>query len=404
MGLFQRLFSRQAEPVQAAITSQDLALILRGEDGGYISPRTALHTACVLRCVDLLSASLAMLPMRIVDRQTRAEAASHPLNQLLAWEPNNWQDAFQFRRLMEMRRICSGNAYALIIRSGSRVVALQPLDDGRVSVEQENDWSLVYNVSMKSGAVRRLTGRDILHLRDLSVDGVIGDARTKLAAEAIRVARDAERAQARMFSNGMLVGGALSHPKTLTDAAHKRLRESLEARYSGAENAGKWLLLEEDMKATRFSMTAQEAQTVEARNHQIEDVARAFGVPRPLLMMNDTSWGSGIEQLAILFVRFGLAPGMVAWEQACRRVLLSDQDKERYEIDIDERELLRGSMKDQGEFFARALGAGGHQPWMEANEVRTVVGLGPHSDGNGLKQATAQGAKNGTTGQDKADA
>jgi phage portal protein BeeE len=70
-------------------------------------------------------------------------------------------------------------------------------------------------------------------------------------------------------------------------------------------------------------MTGQEAQTVEARNHQIEEVARAFGVPRPFLMMDDTSWGSGIEQLAIMFVRFGLNPGIVAWEQGLRRVLLS---------------------------------------------------------------------------------
>lgn len=404
MGFLKRLFGREHPAVRNAITSQELALMLGSGGGEYISPRDALRTACVLRCVDLLSASLAMLPMRVVDRATRMEAVDHPLNTLLAWEPNNWQDAFQFRRLMELRRICFGNAYALIIRSGNRVVALQPLEDGRVSIEQQDDWSLVYSVTQKNGAVRQLTGRDILHLRDISVDGVIGDARTALASEAIRVARDAEKAQARMFANGMMVGGALSHPSTLSDDAHKRLREAMEARYAGAENAGKWMVLEEGMKAERFSMTAQEAQTVEARNHQIEDVARAFGVPRPLLMMDDTSWGSGIETLARLFVQFALAPGMVAWEQACHRVLLSSQDKGRYEIEIDERELLRGSMKDQSEFFAKALGSGGHAPFMEQNEVREVLGLGPHPDGYGLKQATAQGAKNGTTEQDKADA
>lgn len=404
MGFLKRLFGRERPAVRNAITSQELALMLGSGGGEYISPRDALRTACVLRCVDLLSASLAMLPMRVVDKATRTEAAEHPVNKLLAWEPNNWQDAFQFRRLMELRRICFGNAYALVVRAGNRVVALQPLEDGRVSTEQQDDWSLVYNVTQKSGSVRQLTGRDILHLRDISVDGVIGDARTALASEAIRVARDAEKAQARMFANGMMVGGALSHPNTLGEEAYKRLREAMEARYSGAENAGKWMVLEEGMKAERFSMTAQEAQTVEARNHQIEDVARAFGVPRPLLMMDDTSWGSGIETLARLFVQFALAPGMVAWEQACQRVLLTDQDKARYEIEIDERELLRGSMKDQGEFFAKALGSGGHAPFMEQNEVRQVMGLGPHPDGYGLKQAVSQGAKNGKTGEDQADA
>ncbi|MGK2287270.1 phage portal protein [Pedomonas sp. V897] len=404
MKFLARLFGGRRSTAQNAITSRDLALVLGGGAAGYVSPRDALRTACVLRCVDLLSASLAMLPMRVVDRTTRVEATDHPLNRRLTLEPNNWQTAFEFRRLMELRRLCFGNAYALVVRGvGDRILALQPLDDGRVTVEQTSDWSLTYHITKPDGSVEKASGRDVLHLRDLSVDGVLGDARTRLASEAIRIARAAESAQARMFANGMMVGGALSHPGTLSDEAHKRLREAMEARYSGPENAGKWMILEEGMKAERFSMTAQEAQTIEARNHQIEDVARAFGVPRPLLMMNDTSWGSGIEQLAILFVRFGLAPGMVAWEQACQRVLLSERDKERYEIEIDERELLRGSMKDQGEFFAKALGSGGHAPFMEQNEVRQVLGLGPHPDGHGLKQAV-RGAKNATSGQDQADA
>jgi HK97 family phage portal protein len=136
------------------------------------------------------------------------------------------------------------------------------------------------------------------------------------------------------------------------------------------------------MKAERFTMTGQEAQTVEARNHQIEEVARAFGVPRPFLMMDDTSWGSGIEQLAIMFVRFGLNPGIVAWEQALRRVLLSTADRKRYAIDIDEHELLRGTMKDQAEFFSKALG--GH-PWLVQNEVREEAGYRDIANADTLK-------------------
>jgi HK97 family phage portal protein len=222
----------------------------------------------------------------------------------------------------------------------------------------------------------------MLHVRDLSYDGITGAGRAKLASEAIQVARAAERAQASIFRNGMITGGQLSHPGKLGEEGLKNIRDTIEELITGTDNAGKWFVTEEGMKAERFSMTGQEAQTVEARNHQIEDVARAFGVPRPFLMMDDTSWGTGIEQLAIMFVRFGLNPGIVAWEQALRRVLLKPAERKRFAIDIDEHELLRGTMKDQAEFFSKALG--GH-PWLVQNEVRDEAGYADVEGGDTLK-------------------
>jgi HK97 family phage portal protein len=343
----------------------------------------ALRTTCVLRCVDVLSASRAMLPTRLIDQKTYEEATDHPLFDLLRWQPNDQHTAFEFYQLMDLRRLLHGNAYAAIIRGvGNRPIALQPIEPGGVSVQQMTDWSLRYRVTRPNGGTVDWPAADMLHVRDLSIDGIVGAGRAKLAHEAIRVARAAEVAQGNIFDNGMMSGGALSHPQILGDPAYKRLTESLEERYAGTENAGKWLVLEEGMKAERFTMTGQEAQTVEARNHQIEEVARAFGVPRPFLMMDDTSWGSGIEQLAIMFVRFGLNPGIVAWEQALRRVLLSTADRKRYAIDIDEHELLRGTMKDQAEFFSKALG--GH-PWLVQNEVREEAGYRDIANADTLK-------------------
>src|SRR5690606_20603210 len=119
-------------------------------------------------------------------------------------------------------------------------------------------------------------------------------SRVKQAKEAIGLAVQTEKSAARLFKNGTMVGGALMHKGKLGDEEYENLNASLKEKFSGAENAHKWLILEEDMKAETFSPTAQESQQVETRNHQIEEIARAFGVPRPLLMMDDTSWGSGI--------------------------------------------------------------------------------------------------------------
>jgi HK97 family phage portal protein len=247
----------------------------------------------VLRCVDVLASSHAMLPTRLVDQTTMEDATDHPLYELIRWQPNDQHTAFEFYHLMDVRRLLHGNAYAVVIRGvGGRPIALQPIDPLSVTVQQMPDWSLKYMISLPGGRSTEWPAADMLHVRDLSINGIIGEGRAKLAAEALRVARKAEVAQSRIFENGMMSGGTLSHPQKLGPVAYARLQDSMESRYAGVDNAGRWILLEEGMKAERFSMTGQEAQTVEARNHQIEEVARAFGVPRPFLMMDDTSWGS----------------------------------------------------------------------------------------------------------------
>ena len=359
-----------------------------------------LRNTAVLRCLDLLSSGLAMLPFNLERKQASGAidyAVEHPVHDLLRHEPNNWQTAFEFRRLMELTRLTRGDAFALIVRTGKRVSAIQPLEWSRVTVTQREDWSLEYRYQPKVGDARIIPESEILHLRELSLTGVRGLSRTALAGHAIDLALKAQAMQNTIFEKGMVPGGAITHPKRLGDEAYRRLVDGLNDSYGGMENAGRWLVLEEDMKAAPFAQTAVDAQTVEARRLQVEEIARAFGVPRPLLQMDDTSWGSGIEQLAIMFVRFGLSPGMTAWEQAVRRVLLTREEKRIYAPKMDESQLLRGSVKDQGEYFAKALGSGGSQPWLTANEVREMTGYGDHPSGDGLVPVSGQGTGNAQT-------
>ena len=173
--------------------------------------------------------------------------------------------------------------------------------------------------------------------------------------------------------------GMLAVDGTLSDKAFERLKEDIKE-FEGPDAAGRLMLGEQGMKYLDFGMSGRDAQTQESRAHSIEEVARVFGVPRPLLMMDDTSWGSGIEQLATLFVRFGLAPSLFAWEQSFRRVLLTKSEKRTMDIDIDERLLLRGSLKDQAEFFAKASGSGGHKAWLHRDEIRNKTGEAPLTD------------------------
>lgn len=357
--------------------------------GNTVSAFDALHNTAVFRCVDLISSTIGMLPLHLIRKGDNSgeivHETGHPLYNLLALKPNRWQTAFQFRSQMQLSALLYGDGYARIVRSRGKVIALVPLEWRRVTARQTADWTLVYQYTPFKGSMVEVPPEDMFHLRGLSENGIFGLSRVKMAREAIGLAMAAERASGRVFKNGAMVGGALTHPGKLGDDGFANLRKSFEDRFSGADNANKWLILEEGMKAEVFAQTARDAQHAETRKMQIEEVARVFGVPRPLLMMDDTSWGSGIEQLGMYFVQFALASWFQAWEQAIACSLLTESEMlQGYRADFDEQQLLRGSMKDQAEFYAKALGAGGSQGWLVANEAREATGYGPHPDGDNL--------------------
>ena len=399
MGIFDWFRSSATEPVEVAASPQVhaldsgafydlndpyLAQFLRGGNmtasGAAVSIENALKNTAVFRSVSLLSYSVGMLPLHLYRRgDEKLKADEHPLFKVLHRKPNGWQTAYEFRQLMQAWALVHGNAYAMKIMRGDKVVGLAPIDPVRMEVKQADDFSLTYRYRKPNGEQRDLQAKDVFHLRGFTLDGLTGRSMVRQAAEAIGLALQAERAAARLFRNGMMVGGALKHKETLSPEAFDRLRASMDER-EGANQAHKWLILEEGMDAEPFGQSAQDSQHLEMRAHQIEEIGRIFGVPRPLLGVDDTSWGSGIDVLGQMFVRYGLNPWIEAWQQAISRDLLSDADQERFYAKFNVGALLRGNMKDMAEFFAKGLGSGGHQPFLHPNEARDWLELGYRDD------------------------
>jgi HK97 family phage portal protein len=345
------------------------------ESGATVTIKSAMKNTTVLRCVSLLSFSIGMLPLHLQHKGTKENATEHPLYRVLHRRPNAWQTAFEFRVFMEQLALQYGSAFARIIRSGNRIVQLIPLPYGIPKIDQNLDFTLRYEFTKPGGGKLVLNQSDVFHVRfGLSEDGKTGLSLVKQSAEAIGLAIQASTAAARLFQNGMQVGGALKHPGQLSPEAYERLKASMNEG-QGAGNAHKWKILEEGMELQGMSQSSKDSENMDNRKFQIEDIARPFGVPRPLLAMDDTSWGSGIDVLGQLFVRYGLNPWFVAWEQGIERDLLTEAEADQYEAKFNAGALLRGSMKDQAEFFAKALGAGGHQPWMKWQEVRELSDL-----------------------------
>lgn len=361
-----------------------LEFIRAGQGGAHDSFQ--LRNMAVLRCVSLICGTVGMLPISLIEAGPEKRVASeHPVHRLLKRKPNPWQTPLEFKRQMELAKQRHGDAYARVVWSAGRPIHLIPMDTLAVRAELGDDWKMVYRYNSKKRGEVVLKQEEVFHLRDLSIDGVTGLSRMKLADRAIRLALDAERAASRIFETGNMAGGAIEVPSALSDQAYARMRESLDNDYAGAAAAQRWMLLEENAKANKFGSTAQEAQHVENRNAQVGEVARLFGVPRPLLFMDDTSWGSGIEQLGIFFLQYTMLEHFTNWEQAIERTLLHGHELEKYQAKFNVRALMRGTLKDQADFFAKALGAGGTAPWHTQNEVRGLLDY-PESDQPGTNE------------------
>jgi HK97 family phage portal protein len=352
-----------------------LEFIRSGGDGS-----TALFNTAVFRAVSIISDAIGALPFRPTRKAVDGsivEAVEHPLYEVLMHQPNAYQTAAEFKKWMTMRRLVDGQAFALIARNGSRVVALLPSDQITWRLDQ-------FSQPIYYGPNGTINPRDVFHLKGASwhLDKPISPLR--VAARALRLSEAAEDAAVSMFSSGIDPGGVLKHPRVLSPDARAAIQAGLDRNHGGAQNTGKWLLLDQGMDVTPWpGNTARDQQLIERSKHQVEEVARVFGVPRPLMGMAETNWGSGIEQLAMLFVRFALMPLFVDWEQRSRMSLLLPSERSTITFDVDERELLRGTLKDQGEFFAKALGGPGASGWMVPDEVRELSGLGVLPNGLG---------------------
>jgi len=425
MGLLDRIFNQApsravaARPTTAVLASADQGVffdlnspevrdMLRGyasATGISVTPEMAVRNPTVFRCLDLICGTVAMLPFKVhreLPSGGTEVAKDHPLHRLLHRRPNDWQTPFEFKGLMQYRALVHRKgAIALIVRGVRGPTAMLPLNPDRVEIALTDEFTVKYWYTRKSGGRVQLDARDVFHLRGLTFDGINGLSRVEMAADAIAISRAAERATASLFENGTFASGALKLPNELSQEAYDRLAISWQNRHSGSSNAGSTPILEGGAEYEAFSQSAREAQSTESRRFQVEEILRFFGVPRPLAMLDDTGWGTGIEQLSIGFVRFGMNPWFRAWEEGIDRVALTDREDD-LSAKFNPGALLNGTLKDQFEAFAKASGAGGHRPWYTPNEIRAKLNEPPHPDGDDLGPAPAIAPATGDTEADDA--
>lgn len=281
-----------------------------------------------------------------------------------------------------------GNAYSQIIRNGKgEVVALYPLMPNRMTVDRDEKGQLYYSYQTSKDEAPTMKGStvilkptDVLHIPGLGFDGLVGYSPIAMAKNAIGMAIACEEYGAKFFANGATPGGLLEYPGTVKDP--ERVRESWNKGFGGSHNANKVAILEEGMKYTPISISPEQAQFLETRKFQINEIARIFRVPPHMVGDLEKSSFSNIEQQSLEFVKYTLEPWLVRWEQSMIRSLLPQEDKTSYFIKFNVDGLLRGDYQSRMSGYATARQNG----WMSANDIRELENLDriPAEDGGDL--------------------
>ena len=340
-----------------------------------------MQMTAVYSCVRILSEAVAGLPLNIYrynDSGGKEKAFTHPLYRLLHDEPNPEMTSFAFRETLMSHLLIWGNAYAQVIRNArGEVVALYPLMPNKMTVDRDQSGRLFYSYQRGAedpGALGRssrvnLAPTDVLHIPGLGFDGLIGYSPIAMAKNAIGLAIATEEYGAKFFANGAAPSGVLEHPGTIKDP--QRVKESWNSAYQGSANAHKIAVLEEGMKYTPIGIAPEQAQFLETRKFQINEIARIFRVPPHMLADLEKSSFSNIEQQSLEFVKYTLDPWVVRWEQSMCRVLFSESEKPAYFIKFNVDGLLRGDYASRMSGYATARQNG----WMSANDIRELENL-----------------------------
>ena len=303
--------------------------------------------------LEVLAETIASLPFHTYRYTTngKEKAMDHPIYYLLHSEPNPEMTSFVFRETLMGHLLLWGNAYAQIIRDGrGRVVSLYPLLPNKMLVNR-NDQGILYYQYEKDGQTFLLRNYEVLHIPGLGFDGLIGYSPIAMAKNAIGMAIATEEYGAKFFANGASPGGVLEHPGVVKDPA--RIRESWNAVYQGSNNAHRVAVLEEGMKFQSIGIPPEQAQFLETRKFQINEIARIFRIPPHMIGDLEKSSFSNIEQQSWNLSCTPWTRWVVRWEQAIQRALFSESEKRQYFVKFNVDGLLRGDYPEPDERLRR---------------------------------------------------
>jgi HK97 family phage portal protein len=365
-------------------TDRDRAF-LTGEDvgdGSAISADMAMKYSAVSSCIRVRAETFASVPAVLYKK---TDDGREPMTDLLIYDilhnsPNDEMAAFGFKETLLTNFDASGNIVCeRLLNKGGQLVGLYPYQSDLVRIKRDQETKkLVYEIG--SGADKKELSRDkVFHVPNLSFDGVIGMSPISYAASAIRLGLSYETYGVNFYRNAATPSGVFEHPTSLSDQAFDRLQKDINKNYTGLKNTGVPMILEEGMKWAQLTVNPVDAQLLESKYFQIEDICRIFRVPQHLVNKLDRSTFSNIEHLSLEFVMYTMLPIFKRFEDNINSQLLTkDQRKTGYYVEFKIDGLLRGDAKSRAEAYSIGRLGG----WLSVNDIRKLENMPPIDNGN----------------------
>ncbi len=354
------------------------------KSGVSVDWKTAIQVSTFFACARVISEGIAQVPFKLHKERPGGkgsdQARDHSLYKLLSLKPNEWQTSFELREQIGLHLAVKFNAYIFKVRGlRDEVVELLPFEPDQVRVVRDG-WDRKYEVYTGKGGVIQVPSRDMWHIRGPSWNGVVGLDAIRLAREAIGLALATEEHGARMFSNGARVGGVLTTDKVLNPEVIKDLREAWQETQGGNSNAYKTAVLHGGLTWESLAMTGVDAQHLEQRRFQVEEMCRGARVMPIMVGHSDkAATYASAEQMFLAHVVHTMIPWYTRIEQSAAVNLLSDKElADGYYPSFNVNGLMRGSMKDRSDYYTKMFNIGSMNP----NEIRGLEDMNPYDGGD----------------------
>ena len=377
---FPGLFRKSDTGMSSSELSEMIGLTYDTYTGRRVSPQLAMQLTAVFSCVRVLAESVGMLPCSLYEQLDRGNrrAVRERLNKLLSTKPNNYMTPQEFWELLIACLCLRGNFYAYKVKALGEVVELLPLEPSSVTPKLNSKWEPEYQVTFPDGKRDTLTQDDIWHVRIFTLDGLTGLSPIAYAKQAVGLGLATEEHGSRLFGNGAVTSGVLQTDQYLKDDAYERLRTDFENRHQGLANAHKPMILEMGLKWQQISMTSEDAQFLETRKFQLEEICRIFRVPLHMIQNTDRATFNNIENLGIGFINYSLVPYLTRIEQRINVGLVKPSKQGVFYAKFNTGALLRGDMKSRFDAYATGINWGIYSP----NECRELEELNPREGGD----------------------
>ena len=377
MGMIDRIallagFERRSDTSPLDPSWQALAPMTGYYSG--LSARAAENLSTVLACTGAIATALAYVPARVYAQAgaDRVEKVGHPLGKLIRYGFNpamTWCDGIEH---LVADTLLTGNGLLEIERNGNgQCSALYYHPWGMVTVQELASGRLAYDVSNGKGVSRRLLEGEVIHLRDRTNDGKIGISRLSRSADTVTSVDLANRHASQFLANGANPSGVLESASQLSSEQTKNLREQFDERFSGARNAGRALILGGGLSWKPAQISPEDAELLETRRFGVEEIARLFQVPPPIIGDYTHNTFTNSETAGRWFATFCLAPWARKIEAEFSRSLFPIGSP--YELELDLSGFLRGDPETRWNAHKIALDTG----VLDADEVRQVEGWNP---------------------------